>query len=404
MSLLVVRDHLCLVNARGESRLSEAMPEFLYFPLLAQDLYCASVEKKGRRTLLKMTALNDRGVQLLEPGEDPFREAQKEVKKTIKQNKEWYDPENDTILPALWSGYRSALVKDPATKELYRLKGIAFTDPPIVHRGKDYKRIWGGQTLRNAKFEKKYSDLFNRTLVEHNIEPVMNVVGIYTFPIRVDREQLATSVIHVKGDTRLDELIYALETEYRNLLTIPKTKERESLEKLLPALYSTAGFMVGQLKSLMDESGQSWSDNSQRSNAHIGNVVLYPDNDGSGVGVGLVDFDASCERKEMSPKKLSRLQRSEYKNLRQGANEGLITFREPLNVRKDTSYSFADAYADGFEIGYLRDTVLGANGKKATIGSALWEEIQANVMSGREKVEEDGEKMMKVLFGPNELK
>ena len=67
---------------------------------------------------------------------------------------------------------------------------------------------------------------------------------------------------------------------------------------------------MGSSLQVLYRAGLSWSDNRSNTNAHKGNVVLFPW-DEQRIGVGLVDFDACGERKEMSKNALRIFQRKE---------------------------------------------------------------------------------------------
>ncbi|HLD78973.1 MAG TPA: hypothetical protein VJA18_00260 [Candidatus Nanoarchaeia archaeon] len=224
------------------------------------------------------------------------------------------DCPNGTI-PGVWSGRRSCLTIDSVTGNLYKLKGVAVA---VIPGNQDYEEdeplyLEGGQFLRNAHNERIFSDRFNRVLADNGVEPTMEYVGYYKSPFRVRRHKIAASVIRVKGDTRLDELMYALEFEaYFQTTNTRELKAHFSLQ--LSQFYWDIGFVVGQLKKLMDKSDQSWSDNPERTNAHIGNVVIYPAEENN-LAIGLVDFDASCDFRDKSKEDLLQQQNEEYGSL-----------------------------------------------------------------------------------------
>ncbi|MDP3640135.1 MAG: hypothetical protein Q8R53_02950, partial [Nanoarchaeota archaeon] len=62
----------------------------------------------------------------------------------------------DNVVHALWSGYRSCLTLDEKTQELFRLKGVALGPKPCWNE--KFSGVEGGQFLRNARFERIYSD------------------------------------------------------------------------------------------------------------------------------------------------------------------------------------------------------------------------------------------------------
>ena len=211
----------------------------------------------------------------------------------------WFSlPEDKDYVLAYWSGMRSCITADLSTGQLYSLQGIAVGDEPlVVEQGSDAP-FWvlGGQFLRSAYNERYYSHKFNNILADNGIEPVMEYVGLYKLPVRVKRKQLATSIIRVLGDTRLDEFFYALEHDAWNSRAFAERDYPKISQFIAEAtsFYKDIGYIVGQLKRLMELNDQSWSDNPQRTNAHIGNIVLYKA-DEQNLGVGFVDFDASCD-------------------------------------------------------------------------------------------------------------
>ncbi len=193
----------------------------------------------------------------------------------------------------LWSGTRSTLVL--ADGDLYRLKGCAF-DSEVK-----WKIPWGGQYLWNARFEHKMSEQFASILTQNGIEPVMEYAGMYHLPFKHKGRKLATSIIKVKGDTRLDEFMYALEMKIPRR-TMNKLLISKNLKEKLKGFYYICGDISGQLIKLMHHNGMSWSDNSKRMNSHLGNVVLYH-HDENNLGIGMVDFDAACSQKEYHTQK-----------------------------------------------------------------------------------------------------
>lgn len=275
---------------------------------------------------------------------------------------------NDHI-PALWSGYRSAITIDTLTGKLYKLKGIGFFGSIAGYiTEEDHAYVNGGQFLRNTHYERKYSQQFNHVLREEGIEPVMEYAGTYKFPFRNRIGQVAASIMEVKGDTRLDELLYALERGVHGLDI--NTKGGYSL-KFFPFYYEL-GLAIGQLKNLMDKSNMAWSDNTERTNAHIGNVVIYRA-DEQHLGIGFVDFDAAASRKEMSLSAFKKLQREENSNLRQSFLIGGVSFREVETVV--IKYIPTDGcrviLQNGFIDGYAKKSKKVSN----LIGKSLFDEV-----------------------------
>src|SRR3989344_8898534 len=221
---------------------------------------------------------------------------------------------NGTI-PGVWSGRRSCLTIDSVTGNLYKLKGVAVAEIPGYKKYEKDEPLYleGGQFLRNAHNERIFSDRFNRILTDNGVEPTLENVGYYKSPFRVRGHKIAKSIIRVKGDTRLDELMYALEAEAYFKTTYTRGHKVKFITQM-SLFYKDVGYIVGQLKRLMDKNNQSWSDNPKRTNAHIGNVVLYKVDD-KNIGIGLVDFDASCDPRDMPRLALRQQQEYEYRNL-----------------------------------------------------------------------------------------
>ncbi len=269
--------------------------------------------------------------------------------------------EDDTVtlecppgtIPGVWSGYRSGLTFDQQTGNLYKLKGAAVAEIPLKiddYPGTPY--LEGGQFLRNAHNERIFSDRFNRVLADNGIEPTMEYVGFYKSPFKIGRRKIATSVIRVKGDTRLDELMYALESEAYFQTTYTKGQKVQFILQL-SNFYQDVGYIVGQLKRLMDKSKQTWSDDPERTNAHIGNVVLYPVDEDK-VGIGLVDFDASCDCRDKSKRALRQQHDKEYHSLLFSALEKVASARAiGLFYYPKLKFSFMRfEFGSGFMAGY----------------------------------------------------
>lgn len=286
-------------------------------------------------------------------------------------------------IPGVWSGYRSCLTIDSVTGELYRLKGVAVkTVPKKLCRNDGVPYIRGGQFLLNARNEKTYSDRFNKVLREEGVEPVMEYVGLYKSHFRVSGRKIATSIIRVNGDTRLDELMYALESQAYWSIGDPST-ERMRLKfkftETLALFYRDIGNIVGQLKRLIDRSGQTWSDNPERTNAHAGNVVVYKSDDK--LGVGLVDFDSSCDKNDMTRKELHRQQKEEYSFLASKLSlDGVISARAIglYYYRRLQLPGLRSNFTRGFMEGYRRKFV------KNTLEMGRIEELRDMILLLRE--------------------
>ena len=322
--------------------------------------------------------------------------------------------------PAVWSGYRSVLYcKDWINgAQLFKLKGISFTHPLDVRVNEDddgyHVYVQGGQLLGNVINEKEYSDQFNRVLKNCGIEPVSECVGFYHWPLKAKGKRLATSIMKVQGDTRLDELLCVIENlvEQRFPPRNGIIYLSEDLITKLNLFYFTLGQSVGQLKKIMDINGQTWSDNPQRTNAHIGNIVLYH-NSQNKLSLGLTDFDASCDRRDMRKKALMKQQEVEYQTMMNSAMQGAISLRNisMLNhmiIHLETRTQFVEGFKDSYEsfAGGLSATLDNSVAEfflKELMDELLKEIPQSRSSSGSSSLERKIEDMYGVNKGYNNI-
>ena len=294
--LLMTREPLRLKTTKGKVEVHQNVPGFL--------------RKNALVTLPVFRALKSSVnlVQLLPP-EKCFLSPEEayltqEIQNLQKQHIQNLPPKIFT--PAYWGGGRSCLVEDPESGRLFRLKGIAFNErgPELTYDSEGMPtRIEGGQFLQSAKYEITFAKRFNHLLAEEGIPPVMQYRGRYVYPHKIPQNnKMAATIFEVAGDTRVDELIHEIE-----LQTDPISLE---VEEAVKELYQNLGFVSGRLKKLMDRNGMTWGDSPQNTNAHLGNIVIYPA-DKKHFTIGLVDFDASCDKSEFSPCQLRAQQHSE---------------------------------------------------------------------------------------------
>ena len=260
-SLLVHRDPLYLVETKGKVEAVKQMPDFLSkAPLVAHPSHIheeRSWEFVNELFIKELALVVNYDKTILTEDRDPFDYCFKH--KFV---------HNFPIkgVPALWSGWRSCIVKDPETQQIYRLKGITFTNPPKLEKEKDHVTIEGGQREYSAENERIYSNRFNKFLREEGIEPTMDYLGRYIYPIKVNGEKLATSIMKIKGDTRLDELTDILELNIEVLKDIASSSKNRyyiesNMAKILEKtnqLYFDLGFIVGRMKRLMTRINMTW--------------------------------------------------------------------------------------------------------------------------------------------------
>jgi hypothetical protein len=313
MSLLIYRDPLHLVETKGKVEAVKKLPDFLAKnPLVAHSSYIHDErewEFIHELFIKESTRVNTYYEVILKKDEDPFVSP---FKHKFVHN---FPVEG---IPALWSGWRSCIVKDPETQQMYRLKGITFRNPPKIEIGKDYVIVEGGAKERSAENERIYSNRFNKFLQEEGIEPAMEYVGKYVHPIKVFGEKLTTSIIKTRGDTRLDELsdvlelnVWALEDKAINSKNIYYiAKDIYQIRRKVDQLYFDLGFIVGRMKRLMTKINMTWSDNLERINHHLGNVVVYPSEEY--LCLGFVDFESACNGRDMGKKRIRKQQSEEF--------------------------------------------------------------------------------------------
>ncbi len=323
MELLVKRDGVNLYPTEGKVELEDDVPDFLKVPRVVDKHSVNDLKQRSEDDDLLIDTPNDFEIDMNNA------DFSWQNYLLFKERCESLGIPLDPIphIPAFWSGYRSAITQDPTTGDWYRLKGISL-DPqnPFSVKMSDSEdekmwRIQGGQESYSARFEKRMSDRFNRVLREEGIDPVMEVKGFWKYPNLARRTKPYASVSKIAGDTRLDELLFVLESLYTKKMK-GKTRNDGGIQfggctpngikflEVLAKFHYDVGFVIGRLKRLMDKNGQTWSSEYEQSNAHIGNIVLY--NGSDKLKVGFVDFDASCDTTELSRSQLKAIQDREY--------------------------------------------------------------------------------------------
>lgn len=292
MPLLIQRDKTLLEKCKGTARVDKDVPDTLKHTMIVPQRTLLIPPKPCRLEDKLITTTADRA----------------KLKKFLRTK-------ITTGIPALWAGYRSVIV-DCGSGELYKLKGVTVNleDPDttmeICDKDPD---IFGGQYLYSSEYEQQMTDEFNKTLAKEGIEPAMQFKGYWNYKLKVNDKPLSASVIKIKGDTRLDEFMDAIEEILfqRIMLNTPNKQGQKILEKVV-TLYQDIGFVVGRLKRLMNKNNQSWGSDPCRTNAHTGNVVLYTENDA--LRLGFVDFDASssCKADKLSQQEIKELQKGDY--------------------------------------------------------------------------------------------
>ncbi|MFH1332970.1 MAG: hypothetical protein ABIH53_01895 [archaeon] len=347
MELLIAREGLFLKDGGGKS-FAYDVPEFLRSPLCVR--YTSSARNYGLDDFLVM---------------DDFDIT------NLDRSLVFWESDGRT---GLWSGYRSALVRDISTRDLYRLKGVALNihfPKPMTEKGN--VRIWGGQKKINAVYESRMLKRFNRTLEHAGIEPVAEPKGVWKYPNLCKGLRPVASIFKVKGDTRLDELVTVIEGLAINKCDVRKASVKINGEayfiyknmnsdgkqflEYASMLLHDIGFVVGRLKNLMDVSGQTWGCNDGSTNAHWGNIVLYRDD--NKLKVNLVDFDMSYGSDECSESEMEDMCKKEMKDLQSSFAGGTISLRKISGKPFRSKYGslpfkiLRDSLSKGFYCGYL---------------------------------------------------
>lgn len=208
------------------------------------------------------------------------------------------------------SGKRSGLLR--VDEQLYKIKGCRPSSRACGFEP------WGTQTFSLAQYEAdkiaERREAFIREGVDYPLEPV----GFWVYDdIQFKGEPTAATLYRAKGDTRLDEFLWWVEKQ------VPYKYLSTEIRGALLGIIEPIGVTTGQMLRFLHQNGFTWDsaykDNAP-SNAHTGNVVIFPDSQGY-VSVGLVDFDNSIthhqldvdENEDISPEKI---QEHDYQNLR----------------------------------------------------------------------------------------
>ncbi len=302
--LLVRREPTLLIETEGQSFVLPTVPKPLQKPLVTvMDVTNISFEisRESMPLLINQGDFSDENLYYWRETNSTLA-LTRDFAKLLGHNEE-------IVFSGLMSGRRSALYANSiASQGFFRMKGVSLRPAKpqsVVHEDGTFW-IWGGEKYTNVLYERNMSQRFNLLLREEGITPVMVYAGMWKYPEKVKRYRSAASLWEVEGDTRLDEFRTAVELHLEQGLK-EKGKASARTKKILNSFYSQCGYVVGQLLNLMHRSGQSWSCDSDRTNAHLGNVVLWRVSKDK-AALGLVDFDASCDSNDFSKDKLRKVQ------------------------------------------------------------------------------------------------
>ena len=350
MRLLVKRDRNSLVPCGGKAYLENGTPEIFSVPRHIPEEQVTSIENRSDLDDLLLAKSEDYKTINSHLNQTGIFRQKGLIGRIFGKNK-------PKIMNGIWSGYRSAIVQDPQTSKLFKLKGIALNveKPKQIKFDDGIFWIQGGQKKKNVGYERVMSGKFNQVLRDNGITPAMEYKGMWEYPNLVKGTRPVASIYEVQGDTRLDELMLLLDSLAFDRMQESDThftRNGEKFNVIVEYFYHDIGYKVGRMKRLMDKSGQTWSCDSERTNAHTGNIVLW--RDANKLKIGLVDFDASMDLDEISKSEMEALQKKEYEDIIQSAI--CVTSLRQINGRlnREGSYyiDFRDKFSHGFSEGY----------------------------------------------------
>ncbi|MDO8555908.1 MAG: hypothetical protein Q7R96_01910 [Nanoarchaeota archaeon] len=380
--LFTPRRYITLVPTQGRVEKFCVVPGYLDQPMQASEI---SVSPKFGQILFDKFIGKDEGVF-------PYPV----VRYVICPNEETGEHNVESV-SGLWSGRRSALVLDQQVNyasigeavkiesSLFRLKGIALRDRLRTSAFEDGAlRVWGGEFLDNVRYEVDYQQRFNARLEQEGIAATIIPAAIYQFQRKTKGRQLGAAVMQVPGDTRLDELLYLIESTFTIWVNESErktaTKAQDKFGKDCLVLYEEIGKIVGGLKSVLESAGLSWSDNEHRSNAHIGNIVIYQGQNNF-IDAALVDLDACAEREDLSPGELEYMHRRDMQFL---ADSVYVNYPYSNSMGSKQEFCFPawrNRLRRGIEDGYES----GGNAARTSITEDFFEQITGPVREVRQR-------------------
>lgn len=222
------------------------------------------------------------------------------------------------------SGYRSAVAE--TDDRLYKLKGcrphsISYGSEPL-----------GSHTLSETQYEVEAFNAVREIFLREGFNYTVKPVGIWAYDIRFKGEPTSAGIYEVGGDTRIDELLFWLED-----LLLPSTGIG-----FLGPVYEELGKMVGQRIRVLHNYGRSWDTkegNGETSNAHIGNVIVFTNEEGY-LDVAVTDVDDVLPA-NTSQSILRRTQRWELDFLLGSVDRDTLGSASPFSQAYNTRISFS---------------------------------------------------------------
>lgn len=242
------------------------------------------------------------------------------------------------------SGVRSGLVFNNGT--MYKLKGCVPTTEDY------YGEPYGGQVLSRVEQEIEATGELSRILAKQGLSSPYRALGYFRYPLTFKGEPLACSIMEARGDTRLDELMFSLESFVFLCYMVDGKPKFPRYTNELGGLFYKLGQWAGYLKRTMDDNNMPWSMsslNGGRTNAHIGNYVIFPEN--GELLLGVVDLD-DChfpfDNQELRENEYHILTGNVLDPVIVSANTGL---KLPDNLKPPLDYRYR--FVEGFEQGYM---------------------------------------------------
>lgn len=278
-----------------------------------------------------------------------------------------------TELKGVKSGLRSALV--PQNGHTLKIKGCALEyafvgeGPYTLQVGRSGRRPYGGMLLPQAHREAQVTSFVNRLLAQHGFpapyepaaiihygrefvapraavaalklqraledvwNPAIRLIGLgghQREAVADGKNELAAIVMLAKGDTRLPELYGA--------------KLRDDMESF--SVVYRLGIMAGAQKRITEGHIQ-WDVN----NSHIGNYVLFNENEM--VWLGMCDFDfARGFPERMEPSQRLKLADGEFENLLHSLSSDGSNLVYGADWGWHPSDSFKAGFHSGLQAGY----------------------------------------------------
>ncbi len=177
-------------------------------------------------------------------------------------------------------------------------------------------------------------------------------IGWYDYGTEYRGEKVQAGLFLVKGDTRLDEILFLLAGAEGLIADAGLPDKRTSK---FYRYFDEACFVLGRIAGIrlkqLDQTGIPWSRRTGNSNAHIGNMVVYDQN--GETTIGIVDFDAAGGFMK-STKRKKEVISTQYAKILQDINE-------PVSLSSATDSSIHNQFyprkgysaaAQGFVEGY----------------------------------------------------